>query len=147
MTVDSQIPAIYAQALARYHETTKGECPLDAAFLAKLHTVEDLTQEIDLRNSAFAEYRQKRGTLFNALQSALLPIQLFGNLAAGGASMAFPPSSLIFGAVSYLMGAAKGVSASYDAIQDLMGTLKVLNTDPTSTIFLQCALLCPNGIF
>ena len=39
--------------------------------------------------------------------------------------MVFPPSSLIFGAVTYLISAAKGVSASYDAIQDLMVTLKV----------------------
>jgi hypothetical protein len=46
-------------------------------------------------------------------------------MAAGGASIAFPPSSLVFGAMSYLVTAAKGVSSSYDAIEDLMGTLKV----------------------
>ncbi|KAF9884889.1 hypothetical protein FE257_000956 [Aspergillus nanangensis] len=123
MAAPNQIPSIYAQAIAKYQETTK-DLSLDASFLTKLQTVEDLTQELDERNRGFGEFRHKRGALFNGLEMALRPIQLFGNLAAGGASMAFPPSSLIFGAVTYLIGAAKGVSASYDAIQDLMGTLK-----------------------
>jgi hypothetical protein len=63
--------------------------------------------------------------MFDVLESAMIPVQLFGNLAAGAASMMIPPSSLVFGAVLHLMGAAKGVSASYEAIQDLMQMLQV----------------------
>ncbi|PTU19008.1 hypothetical protein P175DRAFT_0342358 [Aspergillus ochraceoroseus IBT 24754] len=118
----NQIPAIYARAIQRYQEITDES--LDVEFLAKIQNVDDLTKEIDARNKNFREFREKRGVIFNALQSALIPVELFGNLAAGGASMVFPPSSLVFGAVTYLMGAAKGVSSSYDAIQDLMGSLK-----------------------
>ncbi|KAH8695196.1 NACHT and TPR domain protein [Talaromyces proteolyticus] len=117
-----QIPAIYEQAIKTYQEIT--DETLDVEFLAKVRNVNDLTNEIDKRNASFREFREKRGVIFNALQAALVPVELFGNLAAGGASMVFPPSSLVFGAVTYLMGAAKGVSASYDAIQDLMETLK-----------------------
>ncbi|EAW12079.1 NACHT and TPR domain protein [Aspergillus clavatus NRRL 1] len=123
MTVqNTQIPAIYTRAIAKYSEIAKED--LDVAFLHRLSSVEDLEKEIDERNKSFSEYRHKRGAIFDAMQAALVPVQLFGDLAAGGASMAFPPSSLVFGAVTYLMSAAKGVSSSYDAIQDLMGTLK-----------------------
>ncbi|OGM43950.1 NACHT and TPR domain protein [Aspergillus bombycis] len=123
MTVPkNQIPAIYERAIQKYQAIT--DEPFDVQFLVKIQNVEDLTKEIDARNNSFREFREKRGAIFDVLNAAMIPVQLFGDLAAGGASMVFPPSSLVFGAVTYLMGAAKGVSASYDAIQDLMGTLK-----------------------
>lgn len=118
-----QSSAICEKAIRKYHEIT-GET-LGADFLTKIRSVSDLTKEVDERNSAFREFREKRGAIFDVLEAALIPVQLFGNLAAGGTSMAFPPSSLVFGAVVYLVGAAKGVSASYDAIQDLMQMLQV----------------------
>lgn len=118
-----QSSAIYEKAIRKYHEIT-GET-FGGDFLTKLRSVSDLTKEIDERNSAFREFREKRSALFDVLQSALIPVQLFGNLAAGSASMMFPPSSLVFGAVVHLVGAANGVSASYNAIQDLMQMLQV----------------------
>jgi hypothetical protein len=120
---NNQIPNIYAQAIATYKEITKSD--LDVAILSRLRNVDDLTREVDARNQKFNEFREKRHIIFQSLSIALKPIELVGNLAAGSASMAFPPSSLVFGAVSYLIDAAKGVSASYNAIQDLMETLKV----------------------
>jgi hypothetical protein len=119
----AQIPAIYARAISKYEEITDEK--LDTAFLAKLQNVDDLTREIDTRNTQFSEFREKRGVIFDVLKTAMIPVQLFGDLVAGGASMVFPPSSLVFGAVTYLMNAAKGVSSSYDAIAELMGSLKV----------------------
>ncbi|RAL05354.1 NACHT and TPR domain protein [Aspergillus ibericus CBS 121593] len=118
----NQIPAIYDRAIKKYRDITDES--LDVEFLAKIQNVDDLMSEIDARNAKFSEFREKRGVLFDVLKTALIPVELFGNLAAGGASMVFPPSSLVFGAVTYLMSAAKGVSTSYDAIQDLMATLK-----------------------
>jgi hypothetical protein len=118
-----QFPAIYEKAIRKYREIT--EETLEVEFLTKIRNVKDLTKEIDERNRAFREFREKRGAIFDVLESALIPVQLFGNLAAGGASMIFPPSSLVFGAVLHLMDAAKGVSASYEAIQDLMQMLQV----------------------
>jgi hypothetical protein len=119
----NQIPAIYAQAVASYKEITKND--LDVAVLSRLRNVDDLTREVDAQNQSFSEFREKRHIIFESLSVAMKPIELVGNLSAGGVSMAFPPSSLVFGAVCYLINAAKGVSASYDAIQDLMKTLKV----------------------
>ncbi|KAL4958739.1 NACHT and TPR domain protein [Aspergillus stella-maris] len=122
MASPNQIPAIYARSIDKYQQIT--DQALDVEFLKKLQNVDDLTNEIDARNKNFAEFRQKRSYIFDAMKAALIPIQLFGDLTAGAASMAFPPTSLVFGAVTYLMTAAKGVSASYDAIHELMESLK-----------------------
>lgn len=120
---DDQIPPIYQTAIRRFEEITKKK--LDDPDLLKMRTVNDLLQQVESRNQKFIEFREKKHAFFRALSAAMKPIELVGNLAAGAASMAFPPSSLCFSAAQYLIGAAKGVSKSYDAIQDLMGTLKV----------------------
>lgn len=112
-----QVPTIY-------EEITKKQ--LDDPALLKMTSVDDLLKEIDQQNNKFSGFREKMHLFFQVLEGAMKPIELFGNLAAGATSMAFPPSSLVFGAVTYLISTAKGVSASYDAIQDLMGTLKVM---------------------
>ncbi|KAL4952200.1 NACHT and TPR domain protein [Aspergillus filifer] len=122
MASPNQIPAIYARAIEKYQQIT--DQSLDVEFLKKLQDVEDLTNEIDARNKSFAEFRQKRSYIFDAMKTVLIPVQLFGDLTAGAAAMAFPPTSLVFGAVTHLMTAAKGVSASYDAIHELMEALK-----------------------
>lgn len=119
-----QSSAICEKAIRKYHEITGETLAVD--FLTNIRTVSDLTKEIDEKNIAFREFREKRSAIFDALEAALIPVQLFSNLAAGEAvSVVFPPSSLVFRAVIYLVGAAKGVSASYDAIQDLMQMLQV----------------------
>jgi hypothetical protein len=97
--------AITQRATERYQEIT-GET-LNVGFLTKIQNVEDLTREIDERNTKFRDFREKRGAIFDALQAALIPVERFSSLAAGGAARAFPPSSLIFGAVTNLMGALK----------------------------------------
>ncbi|KAK2736232.1 hypothetical protein FQN57_000830 [Myotisia sp. PD_48] len=119
-----QIPGIYKQAIRKFEEITKQN--LDDPALLRLNTIDDLMKEIDYRNDKFSEFRETRHLFFDTLQGALMPVELIGNLASGAASMAFPPSTLVFGAFSYLMNAAKGVSASYDAIQDLLESLKAL---------------------
>lgn len=87
-------------------------------------SIRDLETSLEAQNNKFADFRKKRGVVFDTLNGACKPIELLGNIAAGGAAMAFPPTTLCFGAITYLINAAKGVSASYDAIVDLMGTLK-----------------------
>lgn len=124
---EDQIPAIYKRAAEKYQEITKE--PVDVNFARKLQTVEDLTNEIDERNKSFSEFRNKRAFLFDVLNGALMPVQLFGAVAAGDATIVFAPSSLVFASVTYLMDAAKGVSTSYDSIQELMESLKVRETN------------------
>lgn len=118
-----QIPDIYKAAIRRYQEITKEK--LDDPSITRLTTLGDLTDAIDARNKEFTAFREKRHGLFTILSAAMRPIELIGDLAAGGASMAFPPSTFVFGAVSLLINAAKDVSAKYDAIIELMETLKV----------------------
>lgn len=119
-----QIPTIYKEAIRRYEEITKKK--LDDPAVLKLTSVDDLLEEVDQQNDKFSDFRETRHLLFIVLQGAMTPIELVGNLAATAASTAFPPSSLVFGAVTYLINAAKGVTASYNAIHDLMVTLKVI---------------------
>lgn len=118
----TQFAEVWQNAAKRYEEISgKKLADLD---LKRLQNVDDLERSIDDKSKKIVEFREKRGTLFKVMRNAMLPVELVGKLAAGGASMAFPPSSLVFGAVSYLIGAAKDVSSAYDAIQDLMGTLQ-----------------------
>ena len=98
---------------------------MDEPKLAKLRSVDDLMQYLNSEDSAFRAYRETNHKLFRILSEALKPIELVGDLAAGGAATAFPPSSLVFGAVTYVIKAAKGVSTAYDAIEDLFVSLKV----------------------
>ncbi|KAL4916393.1 NACHT and TPR domain protein [Aspergillus aurantiobrunneus] len=117
-----EIPAIHEKAIRKYREITNNT--IDVAGLSGIHSVEDLSAEIDRQNKEFLNFRERRGTLFHALGSALAPVQIFDSLAAGPTSTFFPPSILVFGAVTHLLRAAEGVSAAYDAIQELMVMLQ-----------------------
>lgn len=66
-------------------------------------TADSLFLRIDKQQGIFEEFRAKRRTLFKVLGNALKPIEMIGKFAAGGASTAFPPSSLVFGAVEFLI--------------------------------------------
>jgi hypothetical protein len=125
-----QISDIYKAAIKRYEETT--DTKLDDPSITTVTTVADLKNTINAKNKEFASFREKRHGLFSALSTAMRPIELFGDLAAKGASMVFPPSTLVFGAISYLVDAANGVSAKYDAIVDLLETLQVGSIEPST---------------
>ena len=120
---ENQLPVIYKEAIRRYEETTNKK--LDEPSMLNINTVNELLAEIDLRNDKFTKFRESRHKFFNILEVALKPIEIVSTLSSGAASMGYPPSTLVFGAAAYLVSAAKGVSASYDAIESLMETLKV----------------------
>lgn len=124
-----QLPFIYKEAIRRYEETTNKK--LDEPSMLSINTVDELLAEINRRNDIFSEFRETRHKLFNVLEAALKPVEIVSNLSSGAASMAFPPSTLVLGAAVYLVEAAKKVSASYDAIQSLMGTLIVSRSTET----------------
>jgi len=98
---------------------------LDDPSLREMQNVESLMKSVEAQNESFKSFRKKKQAIFQGADLCLKPVSLVGDIAAGGSSVAFPPSSLIFGAVSLLIGAAHGVSDSYDAIIDLFGTLQV----------------------
>ncbi|RAH68312.1 NACHT and TPR domain protein [Aspergillus aculeatinus CBS 121060] len=122
----AQIPQLWATALARYEKITHS--PLDPHAWRDLTTVDGLWGAIEAENQSFQEFRRQRAGLCAALSQALRPIELVGDLAASAAGMFFAPSSLVFGAVRYLVDAARGVSAKYDAIVELMVTLQDFTT-------------------
>ncbi|ERF68631.1 hypothetical protein EPUS_07192 [Endocarpon pusillum Z07020] len=122
MAQSSQFLAIWSAAKKRYAEVTGMD--MDGDTFPHPSSIRDLQASLDKQNDKFEDFRKRRATVFDVLEGACKPIELVSNIAAGGAAMAFPPSTLCFGAITYLINAAKGVSASYDAIIDMMGTLK-----------------------
>jgi tetratricopeptide (TPR) repeat protein len=122
MAHSSQFLAIWSRAKKQYAEVTGDD--MDDPTFPHPSSIQDLETFLDEKNNKFDDFRKKRGMVFATLNGVCKPIQLLGGIAAGGAALAFPPSSLCFGAITYLINAARGVSASYDAIVDLMGTLK-----------------------
>lgn len=127
MSESDQVALIWSAAVDRYEQITNRK--LDDPALERLSTVEELLSVIDSENKQFSDFREKRRGIFTALEYALRPIELVGGIAAGATSMLYPPSTLIFASVMYLIDAAKGVSAKFNAIMELMGTLKVRITD------------------
>ncbi|KAI9803455.1 MAG: hypothetical protein M1826_004966 [Phylliscum demangeonii] len=119
---DSEISLMWEEAVSQYNETT-GANLLDAGF-PKPQSAVDLLSLVDERQSKFSKFRSKRGKILAVLKVALKPVQLLGKLAADGASLAFRPSSAIFGAVIYLIDVAKDVSANYDTIIKLFAAVK-----------------------
>ncbi|KAI9750761.1 MAG: 4-aminobutyrate transaminase [Chaenotheca gracillima] len=117
-----QFSAIWTKAKLQYTEITGKE--MDDPGFPHPSSTQELLSALDHQNKDFAHFRKKRAIVFNILEMTCKPIELVGNLAAGGASMAFPPSTLCFGAAVYLINAARGVSSSLDAILDLFARLK-----------------------
>ena len=130
-----QLGVIWIAAKKRYTDITGEE--MDDNFFPHPNTTEDLIISLDGQNDKFKHFQEKKGMMFAVLRGACKPIELVSNLAGGAASMTFPPSTLCFGAVTYLINAADGVSASYEAIADLLGTLKV-----RMTCFLSLSPVC-----
>ena len=91
--------------------------------LKGLQTVSDLERKLQSQSESMDQFRAKRAKLFKVMRNAMLPVEMIGQLAGGDVSVAFPPSSFVFGAVSYLITAAKNVSSAYDKIEDLMSLL------------------------
>jgi hypothetical protein len=80
----SQIPDIYRAAIIRYEGITKKK--LDDPSIAKLTTVDELTKVIDAENKDFGAFREKRHEVFKVLTVAMRPVELIGDVAAGGLS-------------------------------------------------------------
>lgn len=96
--------------------------------LPKPRSTDELMQQVEQQNNRYEDFRANRGMLFKTLAAAMKPVELVGNIAAGAASAVFPASGTVFGAAMYLINAARGVSASLDAIAGLMDHLKDFTT-------------------
>jgi fungal STAND N-terminal Goodbye domain len=119
----SQFNLIWAEACARYQQVAEVN-PSDPSF-PRPSSLHDLQTLVEQRNGDFKAFREKRGSLFHALSAIGQPIEVLGKVIADVAADAFPPSAVCYGAISYLIQAAKNVSDSYDAIITLFERLKV----------------------
>lgn len=123
MAEPNQISKIWGAAIRRYEDVTGRK--LDDVAVGGLTTVDDLRDAIEGQNKVFSDFREKRHGLYAALSAALGPIEVAGALVGEAAAMVFPASTVVFVAVQYLVETAKGVSEKYDAIVEVLETLKV----------------------
>lgn len=123
MAESDQVSLIWSRAINQYQAITKKK--LDGSILNSVATVDDLVKVIEEENNDFADFRSKRHDLFTVLKYAMIPVELVGKVVASGAGQAFWPCALVFSGVKLLLEAAKGVSSKYDAIIELMSSLKV----------------------
>ena len=140
-----QINLIWADAVSQYNKTTG--INLHDAQSPKPQSAEELLNLLDRRQSNFSEFRSKRAKMFKVLSGALTPIESLGKIASGYAStvwpasgsglpvtadtscQAFPPSSLIFGAVTYLIDVRISLLCLPRALRGVFGTADAV--DPT----------------
>ncbi|KAI9689967.1 MAG: hypothetical protein M1822_009849 [Bathelium mastoideum] len=92
--------------------------------LKDIRSVKALQYALDVKCKEFDNFLKRRERLFRILWNVMLPVETIAKIAEAGASMTCPPSQLIFGAVSHLIGAAKNASDAYDAIQIFMSELQ-----------------------
>jgi len=122
-TSDSQTTAIWQRAVRRYEEVADKK--LNDPALRCISTVDQLSAAVYDENSSFEEFRAKRHALFAVLAVVMRPVESIAKIAGEASSAVLPAGQAVFGALVFLIRAAKGVSEKYDAIIELMSSLKV----------------------
>ena len=111
----TDIAQLWQEALKQYYINTKQ----DLTTLPRFTSVKAVMDDGQLKNDAFNEYRHPK-TQVNKLRSAVSRnidlIQTGAQYLAQAATPAFPPSAAILTAFTYMLKAAKDVSADYDRI-------------------------------
>ncbi|KAF4459882.1 Vegetative incompatibility HET-E-1 [Fusarium albosuccineum] len=121
-TAEAQFSQILADASKLYSESSKEKL---ADFLnPPLRSVDDLLRQVDKQNDNFSKFREKRQSIFSALAACLTPVEVIGGIVSGAAQDMFAPAEGIYGAVAYLINAARDVSSAYDSIVELFEQLK-----------------------
>lgn len=121
--VEQRFADILADAAKLYRE--KSSEALVDFMTPPMNSVDDLQKQLSLQNDGFSAFRAKRQSVFDAVATALRPVELVGQIAAGAASAAYPPSQSIYAAALFLVNAAHNLSATYDSIIELFDQLKV----------------------
>ena len=91
---DAEFQTMWNEALSEYQRTT-GINLLDRK-IPKPASPENLLDVVDQEHGKFSDFRDKRAMLFKVMSLSLKPVEMFGNLAAGGATMvSFEPALVI----------------------------------------------------
>jgi hypothetical protein len=120
---EAQFAQILDDASKLYSDSSKNKL---VDFLnPPISSVKGLLGQIDKQNEQFTKFREKRQSIFSALAACLTPVEVIGEIVSGAAADSFAPAEGIFGAVAYLINAARDVSSAYDTIVELFELLKV----------------------
>ncbi|KAN0113580.1 hypothetical protein V8E52_007506 [Russula decolorans] len=118
----SQNVELIINALADYAEKT-GKDLSGNPFADKFqqsNSPEDILRLLEEREKAFKDYREGNRRLINCLNPAVKVLHAFSGILGEAASLIpFPPASALFVGIDTLLGAAREVSSSYDALSDL----------------------------
>lgn len=126
-TAEAQFAQILDDASKLYSSDSKDK--LGDFLNPPINNVTDLIKQVDKQNDQFTKFREKRQSIFSAMAACLTPVEVIGEIVSGAAADSFAPAEGIFGAVAYLIGAARDVSSAYDTIVELFEHLKVSDID------------------
>ncbi|KAK6505062.1 hypothetical protein TWF481_006985 [Arthrobotrys musiformis] len=121
---EAQFLEIWEEALRSYKTECSGEDLSAVLQLPDPTNLEALKQNIEGSRSKFDEYRKIRASLWRSLSNFLVPIEALGGAASQGAAVFFQASPAIMAAMNILIKGAKGVSQSYDYIEELFDGIK-----------------------
>jgi hypothetical protein len=82
---EAQFQTIWTAALSQFSASTKKN--LDDSYMLQYVDIKSLEREVDRQQCGFSAYRSKRERLFGLMAMALKPVELLGDIAAGGASL------------------------------------------------------------
>ncbi|KAL2817712.1 hypothetical protein BDW59DRAFT_165869 [Aspergillus cavernicola] len=121
MSSEDSLSTLWETACTSYAQETG--TALTSPDFPKLSTPSDLSSHLESEKEHFADFRMKKRPLFHAMQTILSPFENFGDLISGAVSIAFPPASIIMGAMLLLIRSARRVSDAFDSINALFQKL------------------------
>ena len=120
---DASFDTIWAQAFHEYEQATGRQLSTHIQ-LRDLDSCESLMAQVESRQRDFAAWRMKGARLRKALYMMSTPVVRFSEIAKTSLSLTpFAPAAIIFGAATFLVDAAKGITEKYDWISQLFDKL------------------------
>jgi hypothetical protein len=114
---------LWDEALQNYLKAS-GRSPEEMIILKKLHSSEDLYNQLEADQSKFGAFRDKHSKLWNVLSKSVQPFVVVSSIASSAISLSpFAPASVVLGSVIFLVRAADGVSEAYNWIEQLFDKL------------------------
>jgi hypothetical protein len=121
MNTTDQFASLWQEALAAYEKTSERPLAEINQNGKNMRTVDDLRNVVEQTDKNFSSFRN-RHAIWGHLKVMIGPVQMLGRLAQSAVGLSpIAPASTILSAALYLLSAAGGVSATYDAIEALLG--------------------------
>ncbi|KAK6345274.1 hypothetical protein TWF718_007199 [Orbilia javanica] len=114
---------IWDAALEKYKIESGGKDLGAIQQLPDPKNLEAFRQNIESSQEGFDRYREINRSLWGPISNSLAVVEMLGGVVAQGATVAFQASPAIMAAVEILIKATKGVSQSYDYIQELFNEI------------------------